>query len=71
MALLDVFDLSEKVAVVTGGGSGIGEATSTVLAQAGAAVLVADIDVDGAERTVKAITEEGGRDPVSEKVGPC
>jgi 3-oxoacyl-[acyl-carrier protein] reductase len=61
MALLDVFDLSEKVAVVTGGGSGIGEATSTVLAQAGASVLVTDIDVDAAERTVKAITEEGGR----------
>jgi 2-keto-3-deoxy-L-fuconate dehydrogenase len=39
-----------RVAMVTGGASGIGEATSRVFAAAGAAVLIADIDMAKAER---------------------
>jgi 3-oxoacyl-[acyl-carrier protein] reductase len=54
------FRLDGQVAVVTGGASGIGEATAQVLAGAGAAVVVGDIDVAGAERTAKAITGDGG-----------
>ena len=62
MALLDnMFDLTGKAAVVTGGGSGIGEATSLVLAEAGAAVVVADIDAEAAEATAKQIVAQGGK----------
>ena len=62
MALLDnMFDLTGKAAVVTGGGSGIGEATSLVLAEAGAAVVVADINAEAAEATAKQIVAQGGK----------
>src|SRR5688572_26135139 len=53
-------DLSDRVALVTGGGSGLGRAISRDLAGAGAHVLVADIDVDGAKQTAS-LVEEGGR----------
>jgi 3-oxoacyl-[acyl-carrier protein] reductase len=46
-------DLNGKVAVVTGGGSGIGEATCIRLAEDGARVAVLDINLDAAELTAK------------------
>jgi 3-oxoacyl-[acyl-carrier protein] reductase len=49
-----------RVAVVTGGGSGLGRATSSVLARAGAHVLVTDIDEAGAQATVSQIAAAGG-----------
>ena len=49
-----------KVAIVTGGGSGIGEACAIELAEKGAKVLVADIGTAAAERVTKAITDKGG-----------
>ena len=51
----ELFDLTGKVAVVTGGGSGIGEAIARTLAQAGAAVAIADISVDSGNRVAKEI----------------
>lgn len=60
-ALAAQFDLDGRVAVVTGGASGIGEATSVVLADAGAAIVVADIDEAGASRTAQRIVDRGGR----------
>lgn len=54
-------DLSGKVALVTGGGSGIGRATCVRMAQAGAAVMCADIDAEGAKVTAERINGEGGR----------
>jgi NAD(P)-dependent dehydrogenase (short-subunit alcohol dehydrogenase family) len=50
-----------KVAIVTGGGSGLGEAISKRLAANGASVVVSDINMKGAERVVREITESGGR----------
>jgi NAD(P)-dependent dehydrogenase (short-subunit alcohol dehydrogenase family) len=52
--------LQNKVILVTGGGSGIGRATSLLLAKQGAKVMIADYAPEGAERTVKAIKESGG-----------
>ncbi len=51
---------SGKVVVVTGSGSGIGRETALAFAREGAQVVVADIDTDGAARTVAA-AEEAGR----------
>jgi NAD(P)-dependent dehydrogenase (short-subunit alcohol dehydrogenase family) len=50
-----------KVAVITGGGSGIGEATAHLFAAQGAAVVVDDIRGDEAERVARAIADDGGR----------
>jgi 3-oxoacyl-[acyl-carrier protein] reductase len=58
---LAAFDLSGRVAVVTGAASGIGRASAELLAAAGASVLCADLDVDGAEATAVRIGEAGGQ----------
>lgn len=52
--------LEGQVAIVTGGGSGIGRAICLNLAVHGASVLVADMAVDKAEETVAAIRSAGG-----------
>jgi NAD(P)-dependent dehydrogenase (short-subunit alcohol dehydrogenase family) len=51
---------ADKVAIVTGGGSGIGRATARRLASEGAAVTVADVRLDAAESVVAEISDAGG-----------
>lgn len=51
---------SGRVALVTGGASGMGRATALAFADAGAHVAVADLDVEGGEATVARIRQEGG-----------
>ena len=52
--------LENKVGLVTGGGDGIGRATSIAFARDGARVVVADIQLDKANKTVALIREFGG-----------
>ena len=53
--------LKGKVAIVTGGGGGLGQATCRTLAAAGAIVISADVSRDLAENVCGAIRAEGGR----------
>src|SRR6266481_2713715 len=48
-------DLKDKVAIVTGGGSGLGEATAIKLAEGGAKVAVLDLNADAANSLAKRI----------------
>jgi NAD(P)-dependent dehydrogenase (short-subunit alcohol dehydrogenase family) len=53
--------LQDKVALITGAGSGIGYQTALLFAQEGAAVVVVDINDEAGNNTVKAIVDAGGR----------
>ncbi len=52
--------LQNKVALITGGGSGIGKASSLLFAREGAKVVVVDVKGDAAESTAREITTAGG-----------
>ena len=56
----DLFSLGGEVAIVTGGGSGLGQAIAWGLADAGARVAVADISLERAAQTASRIQEWGG-----------
>jgi len=52
--------LTGKVALVTGGASGIGRATALAFARDGARLVIADMNAEGGQQTVHMITENGG-----------
>ena len=54
-----MFQLNNKIALVTGGGSGIGKEVCKVLAKQGAHVIVVDLNADSAKGTVDEITANG------------
>lgn len=63
---MELFSLDGKTAVVTGGALGIGSGIAAALQQAGANVLIADVDEDAAVETATSINQRGG--PASARV---
>jgi NAD(P)-dependent dehydrogenase (short-subunit alcohol dehydrogenase family) len=59
MAAADLFDLTDKVAVITGGAGGIGVVYAEALAEAGASVVVADVNIDTATTTAESLVAKG------------
>ena len=59
MAAADLFDLTDRVAVITGGAGGIGVVYAEALAEAGASVVVADVNIDAAAKTAEALVAKG------------
>src|SRR5690349_19547807 len=60
-SITSAFDLSDRVAVITGAGGGIGREAALVFAGAGARVVVADVAADGLFETVRLVEANGGR----------
>ena len=56
-----LFDLSAKVAIITGGANGIGAACSRMLAEYGASIVIADLKVTDAQQVVDEIKAKGGK----------
>jgi 7-alpha-hydroxysteroid dehydrogenase len=61
MSALDAFSLSGQVAIVTGGGAGIGRAISELFAAAGASIVVSDLKKETADEVARGIVGAGGK----------
>jgi NAD(P)-dependent dehydrogenase (short-subunit alcohol dehydrogenase family) len=55
----ELFDLTGRVAIITGGAGGIGAVYAQALCEAGASVVIADLDRDAAGRTADSLVAEG------------
>ena len=69
----DLFDVRDKVALVTGGASGLGYAFAEILVQAGANVVIADWDHDANEKAVRSLADAAnaaGRVPPEKGLSP-
>jgi 2-deoxy-D-gluconate 3-dehydrogenase len=59
--IAELFDLTDKVAVVTGGAMGIGQAIAYRLAEAGSSIIIADINLEAATQTANEIQSRKGK----------
>jgi NAD(P)-dependent dehydrogenase (short-subunit alcohol dehydrogenase family) len=59
MAAAELFDLSGKVAIITGGAGGIGVVYAAALCEAGASVVLADLDAGAADRASSDLADKG------------
>ncbi|OTG95223.1 7-alpha-hydroxysteroid dehydrogenase [Acinetobacter sp. ANC 4654] len=59
MKMNELFNLKDKVAIVTGGADGIGKATALLLAQAGAHIVIADLNIEKAQKVVEEVEQIG------------
>ena len=57
---IEKFSLAGKVAFVTGGARGIGKAVATGFAEAGANIVIADVDLAESEKTAAEIAQNNG-----------
>jgi NAD(P)-dependent dehydrogenase (short-subunit alcohol dehydrogenase family) len=57
----DLFDLTDHIAIITGGGSGIGRRTALAFGEYGAKLIIADIDQEAANLVASEIHARGGR----------
>jgi len=60
-SIAEIFDLTGKAAIVTGGAMGIGEGITLRLAEAGAAVMIADINLEAGNKVADKIKTQGGK----------
>jgi 2-dehydro-3-deoxy-D-gluconate 5-dehydrogenase len=60
-AIAKLFDLSGKVAIVTGGALGIGRAIALSLSDAGSSLVIADVNTRAAHETAQEIRDKGGK----------
>ena len=68
MSVLDKFKLENKVAIVTGGASGLGKSMGKALAEAGANLVIADMNLEVGQQTAKEFEEETGNKAIACKV---
>ena len=68
--LSEVFGLAGKVAVVTGAGPGIGESVAEVLAQAGARVVLGDLDAQATRLLVGLVEEQAVTHDAASSIEP-
>jgi NAD(P)-dependent dehydrogenase (short-subunit alcohol dehydrogenase family) len=61
MSILSKFNLADRMAIVTGSGQGIGKGIAMALAEAGADLVVADMNAETVEVTASEISERGNR----------
>jgi NAD(P)-dependent dehydrogenase (short-subunit alcohol dehydrogenase family) len=61
MSVKDLFDLSGETAIVTGAGRGLGESMAHGLAEAGANIVIADIDLESATKTAEDLQKVGSK----------
>ncbi len=61
MSVEQLFRIDGEVAIVTGGGAGIGEGIAETFAEAGASVLVSDLNAETAAKVAEGIVAKGGK----------